>query len=137
MPTISFGRCTCPSAARNKILVTFIHLKLYHEKINSIPFQLSYNRAELFYKSVTTVNDAGTRGLFSAQQTTADCCRRGLFCKVSMHRHLFLLNGTEALFLQAFLKVIDKLWLMETLQRYYFVGYDIPFLFGPLLLFFP
>jgi AraC-like DNA-binding protein len=34
------------------------------------------------------------------------------------------------------MKVISKTWLMETLQRYYYVGYDIPFLFGPLLLLF-
>lgn len=49
---------------------------------------------------------------------------------------IFLFLLIECLFIQTLMKVINKLWLMETFQRFYYLGYDIPFLFGPLLLMF-
>lgn len=49
---------------------------------------------------------------------------------------LFLFLLIECLFIQTLMKVVNKLWLMETFQQFYYLGYDIPFLFGPLLLMF-
>lgn len=49
---------------------------------------------------------------------------------------IFLFLLIESLFVQTLMKVVNKTWLMETFQEYYYLGYDIPFLFGPLLLLF-
>ena len=46
---------------------------------------------------------------------------------------LFLLLYLLTLLLQVVMKVVSKMWLMEHLQQPYWLSYDLPFLYGPLM----
>src|SRR5215207_8583329 len=50
--------------------------------------------------------------------------------------YIFLLLYFGVLLLQIVLKVMSKAWLMENWQVFYFLSYQLPFLYGPLIYFF-
>lgn len=50
--------------------------------------------------------------------------------------HVFLLLFLLTLLLQVVLKIATKIWMLEHLPLVYFISYELPFLYGPLLFFF-
>jgi AraC-like DNA-binding protein len=50
--------------------------------------------------------------------------------------HIFISGYLVVLLLQLFFKVLSKMWLMQTVRQWYILSYYLPFLYGPLVLFF-